>query len=161
MSNNNLKDEGESLGQLMARMTTLRVLDVCDCNIQADTVQATVQTIKEIKVTSGLHTLYMGRCGFSSGNNNNLQTGGCYLRELVALIPDLYTLGLDGCNLTDTDLVNMSDAVPATTSIHTLNLRYNNLDDSSEGLVSLLSHHTPPTANGCRWVYVCSNPILV
>ena len=35
---------------------------------------------------------------------------------------------------------NMSDAVPATTSIHTLNLKDNNLDDSSEGLASLLSH---------------------
>ena len=139
LSENNLKDEGESLGELMARMTTLRVLDVRRCNIQADTVQAMVQTIKEIKVTSSLHTLYMGRYRHLD-NNNNLHTGGCYLGELVALIPDLYTLDLHRCDLTDTDLVNMSDAVPATTSIHNLNLQVNNLDDSGEGLVSLLSH---------------------
>ena len=138
LSENNLKDEGESLGELMARMTTLRVLDVFDCNIEADTVQAMVQTIKEMKVTSGLHTLYMGRYGYL--NNNNLHTGGCYLGELITLIPDLYTMDLGYCNLTDTDLVNMSDAVPATTSIHTLNLKGNNLYDSSEGLVTLLSH---------------------
>ena len=144
---NDLKDEGESLGQLMARMTTLRVLDVFDCNIEADTVQAMVQTIKEIKVTSSLHTLYMGR--YRHPNNNNLHTGGCYLGELVALIPDLYTLDLSVCDLTEKDLVNMSDAVhlvnmsdavPATTSIHNLNLQYNNLGYNSEGLVSLLSH---------------------
>ena len=138
LSDNNLKDEGESLGELMARMTTLRVLDVFACNIHADTVQAMVQTIKEIKVTSSLHTLYMGRYGFP--NDNNLHTGGCYLGELISLIPDLYTLDLYRCNLTDTDQVNMSDAVPATTSIHTLNLQRNNLYDSSEGLASLLSH---------------------
>ena len=139
LSDNNLKDEGESLGELMARMTTLRVLDVWDCNIQADTVQAVVQTIKKIKVTSGLHTLCMGRY-YDDDDYNNLHTGGCYLGELVALIPDLYTLNLDRCNLTDTDLADMSDAVPATTRIHTLNLQDNNLYDSSEGLVSLLSH---------------------
>ena len=138
LSGNNLEDKGESLGQLMARMTTLRVLDVYRCNIEADTVQAMVQTIKEIKVTSGLHTLYMGR--YEYYNDNNLHTGGCYLGELVALIPDLYTLDLGDCDLTDTDLADMSDAVPATTSIHTLNLQYNNLGYSSEGLVSLLSH---------------------
>ena len=97
-----------------------------------------VQTIKEIKVTSGLHSLYMGRYRYD--NYNNLHTGGCYLGELVALIPDLYTLDLHRCDLTDRDLVDMSDAVPATTNIHTLNLRDNHLSYNSEGLVSLLSH---------------------
>ena len=140
LSGNNLRDEGESLGQLMARMTTLRVLDVWDCNIQAHTVQAMVQTTKEMKVTSGLHALYMGRYGYSTGNNNNLQTGGSYLDEMVALMPDLYTLDLHTCILTDKDLVNISGAFPATTNICTLNLRYSKLDGSSEGLVSLLSH---------------------
>ena len=37
LSYSNLEDKGESLGQLMARMTTIRVLDVCYCNIKADT----------------------------------------------------------------------------------------------------------------------------
>ena len=140
LSGNDLRDEGESLGQLMARMTTLRVLDVWNCNIQADTVHAMVQTVKEIKVTSGLHALYMGRYGYRNDNNNNLQSGGSYLGEMVALMPDLYTLDLHACILTDRDLVNMSGALPDTTNIRTLNLRYSNLDSSSEGLVSLLSH---------------------
>ena len=152
LSGNNLKDEGESLGELMARMTTLRVLDVWKCNIQAYTVQAMVQTIREIKVTSGLHTLYMARYRYD--NNNKLHTGGCYLGELVALIPDLYTLDLDDCDLTDTDLVNMSDAVPATTNIHTLNLQGNNLGYNSEGLTSLLSH-TPNIQDDISEGLVC------
>ena len=139
LSYNNLKDEGESLGHLMARMTTLRVLDVWNCNILADTVQAMVQTIKEIDVKSGLHALYMGRCEYGY-NDNVLHTCGCYLGELLALIPDLYTLDLGVCDLTEKDLVNMSDAVQATTNIHNLNLRDNNLDGRSVGLVSLLSH---------------------
>ena len=137
--NNNLKDEGESLGQLMTRMTTLRVLDVYGCYIKGDTVQAMVQTIKEIKVTSGLHALYMGRYGYHN-NSNKLHTGGRYLGELVNLIPDLNTLDLDDCNLTDPDLVKMSDAVPVTTNIHTLNLQHNNVGYNIEGLVSLMSH---------------------
>ena len=158
LSHNKLEDEGEPLGQLMARMTALRVLDVWNCNIQADTVQAMVQTIKEIKVTSGLHSLYMGRYGYGT-NDNNLHIGGCYLGELVALIPDLYTLDLVRCNLTDTDLVNMSDAVPATTILHTLNLQYNNLDDSSEGLTRLVSH-TPHLQALAVGGYYIPAPIL-
>ena len=144
LSSNNLKDEGDSLGHLMARMTTLRVLDVRDCNIEADTLQAMIQTFKEIKVTSDLHTLYMGR--YRCYNNNNLHTGGCYLGELVALLPALYTLDLGLCKLTDRDLVNMSDAVPVASNIHTLNLQY------SEGSASLLSHtpHLQALAVGGR-----------
>ena len=139
LSENNLRYEGESLGELMARMTTLRVLDVWRCNIQAYTVQAMVETIKEIKVTSGLHvhTLYMGRYRYD--NNNSLHTGGCYLGELIALIPDLHTLDLSFCNLTNKDLVNMSDLVPATTRIDNLNLKDNHLTYKSKGLAILLS----------------------
>ena len=139
LSRNNLKDEGESLGQLMARMTTLRVLDVRDCNIQAGTVQAMVETIKKKKVTSSLHSLYMESDG-DNAYNNNLHTGGCYLVELVNLIPDLYTLNFQRCNLTDRDLAEMSYAVSPANSIPTLTLKGNNLYDHSEWLASLLSH---------------------
>ena len=141
LSGNNLKGEGESLGQLMARMTTLRVLDLYFCNIQADTVHAMVHTIKEIKVTSRLHTLYLGRYK-SIKNDNNLHKNSCYLGELVALIPDLHTLDMNDCNLTDKDLVKMSYSLPSTTSIHTLNLTGNNLDHSINGL-DILQSQTP------------------
>ena len=146
LSGNNLKDQGESLGQIMARMTTLRVIDMCECNIHADTVFAMTQAIKKNKEASGLHALYMGRYWAiqditrgKNTNNNNLQTAGDYLGELVALAPSLYILDLEDCNLTDTDLVGMSVSVPATNCIQTLNLQDNDLDDRSEGLESLLS----------------------
>ena len=138
---NNLKHDGDSLGQLMSRVTTLRVLCLYRCKIEADTLQAMVLAAKKTELMSDLRTLYMGRYGHY--NDNNLQSGGCYLGELVALIPNLHTLDLDRCNLTDTDLASMSGCVPESINIHTLNLQGNDLGhDNSEGLVSLL-RHTP------------------
>ena len=138
LSGNDLKDEGESLGQLMAKVTSLRVLCLHHCNIKADTVKGMVQIIKKINVKSGLHTLIFGR--YKDKNNSNLETVGCCLGELVALTPNLFTLELGTCGVTDTDLINIFYSLPATTSIHTLNMYCNNLGDSSEGLASLLSH---------------------
>ena len=138
LDDNNLENEGESLGQLMAKIATLKVFCMCNCNIQAKTLQAMVQTIKRLNVTSALHTLNMGKYGYE--NNNNLHTGGSCLGDLITLIPNINTLGLGNCSLTDTDLVSLSAAAPLITSIQIMNLRHNNLTDSSEGLVSLLSH---------------------
>ena len=140
LSRNNLEDEGESLGQLMTSTATLKVLSVCGCNIQANTVQAMVQTIKKRNVTPNLHTLNMGRHGYY--NDNNLQTGGCYLGMLLTLLPDLYKLDVAKCNLTDTDLVRMSGTVPTITFIRTLNLEGTELGYDSKGTASLLSHTT-------------------
>ena len=127
---NNLSDEGESLGKLMARMTTLRVLCVCLCNIEAYTVQAMVKAVRELQVTSHLHTLNMG-------SNYNLSSGGGYLGELISLTPDLHTLDLDYCVLILSDLDDMSDNLQQTNKIQnkiqTLNLFVNNLGDGTGG----------------------------
>ena len=135
LSYNNLRDEGESLGKLMARMTALRVLCVCRCNIKADTVQAMIKAIRELQVTSHLHTLNMG--DYRGYNNNNLSSGGVYLGELISLTPDLHTLDLDECALTKSDLADMSDNLQQSnkiqTKIQTLNLWYNNLGDGTGG----------------------------
>ena len=141
LSGNNLKNEGESLGQIMARMTTLRILCVCGCNIKANTIQRMVQTIKKVKSRSkSLHTLDISG-KYRDHKVNNLHTGGSYLGELVdLLIPHLNILDLAGCDLTDPDLAAMSGALTAKNSIYTLNLRDNKLNDSSKGLDSLLSH---------------------
>ena len=134
LSGNYLRDEGESLGKLMARMTALRVLCVCLCNIEADTVQAMVKAVRKLQVTSHLHTLNMGYY-------NNLSSGGGYLGELISLTPDLHTLNLDHCWLTQTDLDDMSDNLQQTnkiqnkiqTKIQTLNLFVNGLGDGTGG----------------------------
>ena len=126
LSGSYLRDEGESLGKLMARMTALRVLCVCGCYIQADTVQAMVKAVRELQVTSHLHTLNMG-------SNYNLSSGGAYLGELISLTPDLHTLDLGLCELIPSDLDDMSDNLQQTNKIQTLDLKYNNLGDGTGG----------------------------
>ena len=133
LSGNNLRDEGESLGKLMARMTALRVLCVWRCNIEADTVQAMVKAVRELQVTSHLHTLNMGVYSSIYINNNNLSSGGGYLGELISLTPDLHTLELAWCKLTQSDLDDMSDNLQQTNKIQTLNLYYNNLGGGNGG----------------------------
>ena len=150
LSYNNLKDEGESLGKLMATMTALRVLCVCNCNIEADTVQAMVKSIQMLDVTCHLHTLIMG--DYRGYNINDLSSGGLYLGELISLTPDLHTLDLAGCELTQSDLADMSNNLQQsnkiqtkiqtkirnkiqkqTNKIQTLNLNYNKLGGSTGG----------------------------
>ena len=126
LSGNYLGDEGESLGKLMARMTALRVLCVCVCNIEADTVQAMVKAVRELRVTCHLHTLNM--------RSNYLYSCGAYLGELISLTPDLHTLDLDRCELILSDLDDMSDNLQQTNKIQkTLNLFGNKLDDGTGG----------------------------
>ena len=148
LSNNHLRDEGESLGKLMARVTALRVLYVCGCNIEDYTVQAMVKAVRELQVTCHLHTLIMGY--YRSYNNNNLSCGGAYLGELISLTPDLHTLELAGCELSQSDLDDMSDNLQQTnkiqtkiqtkikTKIKTLNLYGNNLGDGTGGGLRLI-----------------------
>ena len=126
LSYNNLEDEGESLGKLMAMMTALRILSVCECKIKADTVQAMVKAVRDLQVTSHLLTLNMGY-------NNNLSSGGGYLGELISLTPNLHTLGLAGCWLTQSDLGDISDNLQQTNKIQALDLYYNNLGDGTGG----------------------------
>ena len=138
LSENNLRDEGESLGQLMARMTALRVLCVCGCNINADTVQAMVKAVRELQVTSHLHTLNMGvHRYYNNVTDNYLSSGGGYLGELISLTPDLHTLDLGYCKLIPSDLDDMSDNLQQTNKIQnkiqTLDLRGNKLGDGTGG----------------------------
>ena len=133
LSYNNLRDEGESLGKLMARMTALRVLCVWDCNIEADTVQAMEKAVRELQVTCHLHTLIIGDYSSIFVNNNNLSSGGAYLGELISLTPDLHTLDLDKCKLIESEMADMSDNLQQTSKIQTLDLSHTNLGDGTGG----------------------------
>ena len=143
LSYNNLRDEGESLGNLMAKMTALRVLCVWNCNMKATTLQAMVKkAVIELKETSHLHTINMGH--YSYGNINNLSSGGAYLGELISLTPELHTLDLTQCQLTQSDLDDMSDNLQQTnkiqTKIQTLDLKYNDLGDGTGGGARLIQN---------------------
>ena len=137
LSGNELKLEGESLGHLLIKMTTLQVLCVANCNIQAQTVKAMEQAVGDSHVTCGLHTFELG--GSRDENSNNLESGGHCLGKLLALTPTIETLNLNDCKLTPKDLTEMAGPLKHTTNIHTLNVRYNALGDSKEGLVNLLT----------------------
>ena len=136
LSYNNLRYEGESLGKLMARMTALRVLCVCGCYIEADTVKAMIKAVRKLQATCHLHTLNMGDYTYIN-NNNNLSSGGKYLGELISLTPDLHTLCLCHCKLTQSDLADMSDNLQKNNKIQTkiqiLDLYQNNLGDGTGG----------------------------
>ena len=156
LSCNNLRDEGESLGKLIAMMTALRVLCVWRCNIEADTVQAMVKAVRELQVTSHLHTLIMGHYRYS--NDNNLSSGGGFLGELISLTPDLHTLDLADCELIRSDLADMSDNLQQTNKIQTLDLWVNSLGDGTRGGSRLIQNmpHLQAIRRGGGWSY---NPI--
>ena len=159
LSGNNLRDEGESLGKLMARMTALRVLCVCRCNIKADTVQAMVKAVRELQVTCHLHTLNMGV--YKGWNDNNLSSGGGYLGELISLTPDLHTLDLGLCELIPSDLDDMSDNLQQTNKIQTLDLYGNNLGDGTGGGARLIQNmpHLQAIRGGGTYLIWSHNPI--
>ena len=135
LSGNNLRDEGESLGKLMVRMTAIRVLCVGWCNIEAYTVQAMVRAVKELQVTCHLHTLNM--------SNNSLGNSAGYLWKLLCLIPQLHRLNIDYCNISDSSLSVMSKYLPESNLIQTLDLCGNNLGGATGGgfmLIKAMSH---------------------
>ena len=158
LSYNNLKDEGESLGKPLAMMTGLRVLCVCNCNINADTVQAMGKAVRELKGRCHLHTLNMG--DYRNRNNNNLSSGGAYLGELISLTPDLHTLDLGFCKLTQFDLADISDNLQQKkkkqTKIQTLDLWGNDLSGRTGEGFKLIKHmpHLHAIRGGYRY-----NPI--
>ena len=156
LSENYLKDEGESLGKLMAWMTAIRVLCVCDCKVQADTVQEMVKAVIDLQVTCHLQTLNMG--DYRYRNNNNLSSGGGYLGELISLTPDLHTLDLAQCRLTPSDLSYISDNLQQTNKIQTksLNLFGNMLGDGAGGGSRLIQNMPHLQAIKAGWGY---NPI--
>ena len=146
LSGNNLENEGESLGYLLAKLALLGVLSAQQSNLRAHTLKTIVQTFTKSQGTSGLHTIDMG--GSKHTNNNNLAAGGTSLAMLIALAPNMENLDLSDCNLSATDLAAMSASVAATTRIQTLNLRNNNLGDTYNSLDGLLSKHLKALAVG-------------
>ena len=138
---NNLEQDGNSLGKLICKMTALRILCIGLCSLNHQTLKAIVTSIKTTKKKEEicqLHTLSME--GGSYKNNNNFHSGGTYLGELIALLPQLEILGLAVCRLVSSDLNAMNEALPQNTKIQTLNMMFNDLGDTNGGGVRLFEH---------------------
>ena len=143
LSRNNLEHEGRHLGELLTKVSGLRVLILGDCNIVAKTVQEMVD-VKFLGLP-GLQTLNLGQC--ENNNCNNLHSAGSALGKLLKVMPDLQILDLAECKLQSTDFEALSQSCTAastnihsTTKIQTLNLCVNNLGDTSEKGFRFLQH---------------------
>ena len=144
LSRNSLEHEGRPLGELVAKVSGLRVLILDDCNLVAKTVQEMVDVFKLLHLPD-LQTLNMGQC--ENNNSNNLHSAGSVLGKLLKVMPDLQILDLAECKLQAKDFEALSQALSAastnihsTTKIHTLNLCVNDLGDTSEKGFTFLQH---------------------
>ena len=138
-SRNSLEHEGWPLGQLMAKLSRLRVLLLNDCNLNKHTIQQMVDAMTKETFLCHLQSLNMGH--YENHNGTNLHFAGSALGKLLKLMPDLEILDLADCNLVSEDFNAMSDALfEVNTKIHTLNLGVNDLGEAKEGGFQFLLH---------------------
>ena len=132
LSRNNLEREGSNLGVLMVKVSGLRVLLLCDCNLNKDTIEKMVNAITKERKPCHLQTLSMGH--YENQNSTNLYSAGTALGKLLKLMPHLEILDFEECKLESDDFDAMSDALfEANTKIHTLNLGVNDLGEGKKG----------------------------
>ena len=143
LSRNNLEHEGKPLGELMTKVSGLRVVILGHCNLAAKTVREMVDVFKLLQLP-GLQTLNMGQC--ENNNCNNLHSAGSALGKLLKMMPDLQILDLAECKLISTDFQAMSQSLSEasheihTTKIHTLNVGVNDLGDAGKDGFKFLQH---------------------
>ena len=143
LSRNSLEHDGGRLGELVAKVSGLRVLILGDCNLVAKTVREMVDVFKLLRLP-GLQTLNMGQC--ENNNCNNLHSAGSAVGKLLKMMPYLQILDLAECKLQSTDFEAMSQSLSEasteihTTKIHTLNVGVNDLGDASGKGFKFLQH---------------------
>ena len=143
LNRNNLEHEGGPLGELVAKVSGLRVLILGDCNLVAKTVREMVDVFKLLQLPF-LQALNMGQC--ENNNCNNLHSAGSALGKLLKVMPDLQILDLAECKLQSTDFEALSQSLSEAsteirmTKIHTLNIGVNDLGDASGKGFKFLQH---------------------
>ena len=143
LSRNSLEHDGGPLGELVAKVSGLRVLILGDCNLVAKTVREMVDVFKLLRLP-GLQTLNMGQC--ENNNCNNLHSAGSAVGKLLKMMPYLQILDLAECKLQSTDFEAMSQSLSEasteihTNKIHTLNVGVNDLGDASGKGFKFLQH---------------------
>ena len=127
-SSNDLYDEGGALGELLVRIPHLEVLILVRCKINKQTVDEMVEQIHKASSEPNLTQLDL--------SGNTLCGCGSSLGSLLYHLPHIHTLGLDGCELTSSDLDDTAQALPESTNIHNLDLWYNDLEIGQESVDS-------------------------
>ena len=137
LSHNSLEHDGQPLGELMVRISTLRVLSLCDCNLKSKTIQAMVDAV--VQSPCHIQKLYMGH--YENNNRNNAHLAGTALGKLLKHLVDLQVLDLEECNLKSNDFDAMADVLSGSSSkLQTLNLGVNHLGKANKGGFRFLQH---------------------
>ena len=135
LSGNNLKEEGNSLGQIMVKVTALQVLSVGNCNIRASTVEQIFATITNISIQN---SNWLPKMKSFHINGNNLHMAGSSFGKLLALMKELSTITLARCNLISSDLSETAAVLQTSTNITTLDISCNNLGYVNGGGAELI-----------------------
>ena len=125
LSDNDLHDEGGALGELLVRITHLEVLILGYCKINKQTVDEMVEQIHKASNEPNIRQLDLL-------GNSTLPGCGSSLGSLLYHLPHIHTLGLNICKLTSSDLADTAQALPESTNIHNLDLRFNDLETRQE-----------------------------
>ena len=137
LSHNSLEHDGQPLGELMVRVSALRVLSLCDCNLKSKTIQAMVNVV--VQSPCHIQKLCMGQ--YENNNRNNVHLAGTALGKLLKHLVDLQVLDLEECNLKSNDFDAMADVLSGSSSkLQTLNLGVNHLGKANKGGFRFLQH---------------------
>ena len=129
---NSLQHEGGPVGELVAKLSRLRVLSLADCNLKPKTIKEMVDAMTKVQPFCPLQILNLGQ--YENHNRNKLHAAGSALGKLIKQMPELEILDLEECKLTSNDFDAMSVVMSgSSTKVHTLNIGVNDLGESNRG----------------------------
>ena len=105
---NKLFVSGSSVGGLMVCLPGIQVLDLGECEIEADTLKEMSDVIRREEETRlDIKQLILAN---KEGYINNLHGGGVYLQQILNHTPSLHTLDLYNCAMNDDDVNKLAES---------------------------------------------------
>ena len=87
LSRNSLEHDGTPLGELIVKVSGLRVLSLADCTLKPKTIKEMVDAVTRAQYHCHLQTLNMGH--YENHNRNKLHSAGSALGKLIKYMPEL------------------------------------------------------------------------